>query len=90
MPTPTRVRRLALPPYGVSSTLPADSACQLQMTDAVELPFPSYAAVRLPDQLQFNPVGRISLRWPRNCARTGGLVIEGARVTESPGAAAAN
>jgi hypothetical protein len=29
-PTPTQVRQLAPPPYGVSSTLRADSACQFR------------------------------------------------------------
>ena len=52
----------------------------VQMTDAVELPFPSYAAVRLPDQLQFNPVDVLA-SLAEELRRTGGLVIERARVT---------
>jgi hypothetical protein len=50
------------------------------MTDAVELPFPSYAAVCLPGQLQFNPV-EVLAALTEELRRAGGLVIEGARVT---------
>ena len=52
----------------------------VQMTDATELPFPSYAAVCLPDQLQFNPVDVLA-SMVEELRRAGGLVIEGARVT---------
>jgi len=52
----------------------------VRMADAVELPYPTYAAVCLPDQLQFNPLDVLaSLTGELRSA--GGLVIEGARVT---------
>ena len=43
------------------------------MTDAVELPFPSYAAVCLPGQLQFNPVDVLAAL-TEELRRAGGLV----------------
>jgi glycine/D-amino acid oxidase-like deaminating enzyme len=55
------------------------------MTDAVELPYPSYAAVCLPDQLQFNPMDVLA-SLADELRRAGGLVIEGARVTRVSGA----
>jgi glycine/D-amino acid oxidase-like deaminating enzyme/nitrite reductase/ring-hydroxylating ferredoxin subunit len=52
----------------------------VEMTDAVELPYPTYAALRLPDQLQVNPVG-ILAALSRELREAGGRLIEGARVT---------
>jgi glycine/D-amino acid oxidase-like deaminating enzyme/nitrite reductase/ring-hydroxylating ferredoxin subunit len=52
----------------------------VQMTDAVELPYPTYAAVRLPDQLQVDPVDVLAAL-ARGLRVAGGVLIEGARVT---------
>jgi glycine/D-amino acid oxidase-like deaminating enzyme/nitrite reductase/ring-hydroxylating ferredoxin subunit len=51
----------------------------VQMTDAVELPYPTYAALCLPDQLQLNPVGML-VALARDLREAGGVVIEGIRV----------
>jgi glycine/D-amino acid oxidase-like deaminating enzyme/nitrite reductase/ring-hydroxylating ferredoxin subunit len=51
----------------------------VEMTDAVELPFPTYAAVCLPDQLQCNPVAVLS-DVARELRSAGGVLIEGVRV----------
>ena len=52
----------------------------VQMTDASELPYPSYGAVCLPDQLQFNPVDVLA-SLVAELRAAGGLVIQEARVT---------
>jgi glycine/D-amino acid oxidase-like deaminating enzyme/nitrite reductase/ring-hydroxylating ferredoxin subunit len=52
----------------------------VQMTDASELPYPSYGAVCLPDQLQFNPVDVLA-SLVAELRAAGGLVIQGARAT---------
>ena len=52
----------------------------VQMTDAVELPYPTYAAVCLPDQLQVNPVDVLAALARELRARAETL-IEGVRVT---------
>ena len=53
----------------------------VQLTDAVELPYPTYAAVRLPDQLQFNPVALLA-SLAQELRDAGGILIEGARVVK--------
>jgi glycine/D-amino acid oxidase-like deaminating enzyme/nitrite reductase/ring-hydroxylating ferredoxin subunit len=51
----------------------------VEMTDAVELPYPTYAAVCLRDQLQFNPVDVLAAL-VRELREAGGVVIDGVRV----------
>jgi glycine/D-amino acid oxidase-like deaminating enzyme/nitrite reductase/ring-hydroxylating ferredoxin subunit len=53
----------------------------VEMTDAVELPYPSYAALCLPDQLQVNPMD-ILAALARDLRQAGGVLIDSARVTE--------
>ncbi len=53
----------------------------VEMTDAVELPYPSYAALRLPDQLQINPMDVLAAL-ARDLRQAGGVLIDSARVTE--------
>jgi glycine/D-amino acid oxidase-like deaminating enzyme/nitrite reductase/ring-hydroxylating ferredoxin subunit len=56
-----------------------------EMTDAIELPYPTYAAVCLRDQLQFNPVDVLSAL-VRELREVGGVVIDGVRVIKvNPG-----
>jgi glycine/D-amino acid oxidase-like deaminating enzyme/nitrite reductase/ring-hydroxylating ferredoxin subunit len=50
----------------------------VEMTDAVELPYPTYAAVCLRDQLQFNPVDVLAAL-VRELREYGGVVIDGIR-----------
>jgi glycine/D-amino acid oxidase-like deaminating enzyme/nitrite reductase/ring-hydroxylating ferredoxin subunit len=50
-----------------------------EMTDANELPYPTYAAVCLRDQLQFNPVDVLNAL-VRELRQAGGVVIDGVRV----------
>jgi glycine/D-amino acid oxidase-like deaminating enzyme/nitrite reductase/ring-hydroxylating ferredoxin subunit len=60
----------------------------LEMTDAIELPYPTYAAVCLRDQLQFNPVDVLSAL-VRELRQAGGVVIDGVRVIKvNPGESA--
>jgi glycine/D-amino acid oxidase-like deaminating enzyme/nitrite reductase/ring-hydroxylating ferredoxin subunit len=51
----------------------------VEMTDAVELPYPTYGAVCLRDQLQFNPVDVLAAL-VRELREAGGVVIDGVRV----------
>jgi glycine/D-amino acid oxidase-like deaminating enzyme/nitrite reductase/ring-hydroxylating ferredoxin subunit len=51
----------------------------VEMTDAVELPYTTYAAVCLRDQLQFNPV-EVLTALVRELHEAGGVVIDGIRV----------
>ena len=51
----------------------------VEMTDAVELPYSTYAAVCLRDQLQFNPVDVLTAL-VRELREAGGVVIDGIRV----------
>jgi glycine/D-amino acid oxidase-like deaminating enzyme/nitrite reductase/ring-hydroxylating ferredoxin subunit len=53
----------------------------VQMADAVELPYPTYAALCLPDQLQINPVDVLAA-FSRDLRQAGGVLIDSARVTE--------
>ncbi|HEX5906955.1 MAG TPA: FAD-dependent oxidoreductase, partial [Propionibacteriaceae bacterium] len=53
----------------------------VEMTDAVELPYPSYAALCLPDQLQINPMDVLAAL-ARDLRQAGGVLIDSARVTE--------
>jgi glycine/D-amino acid oxidase-like deaminating enzyme/nitrite reductase/ring-hydroxylating ferredoxin subunit len=50
----------------------------VQMTDAVELPYPTYGAVCLPDQLQFNPMDVLTAV-ARELRDADGVLIEGVR-----------
>jgi glycine/D-amino acid oxidase-like deaminating enzyme/nitrite reductase/ring-hydroxylating ferredoxin subunit len=52
----------------------------VDMTDAVELPYPTYATLCLPDQLQVNPVDVLAAL-SRDLREAGGILIEGVRVT---------
>ena len=56
----------------------------VQMTDAVELPYPTYAALCLPDQQQVDPVDVLAAL-VRGLRGAGGVVIEGVRVTRVAG-----
>ena len=57
----------------------------VEMTDATELPYPTYAAVCLRDQLQFNPVDVLAAL-VRELRETGGVIIDGVRVIKvNPG-----
>ena len=51
----------------------------VDMTDATELPYPTYAAVCLRDQLQFNPVDVLAVL-VRELREAGGVIIDGIRV----------
>jgi glycine/D-amino acid oxidase-like deaminating enzyme/nitrite reductase/ring-hydroxylating ferredoxin subunit len=51
----------------------------VEMIDAVELPYPTYAAVCLPDQLQFDPVQVLSAL-VRELREAGSVIIDGIRV----------
>jgi glycine/D-amino acid oxidase-like deaminating enzyme/nitrite reductase/ring-hydroxylating ferredoxin subunit len=51
----------------------------VEMIDAVELPYTTYAAVCLRDQLQFNPVDVLAAL-VRDLRQAGGVVIDGVRV----------
>jgi glycine/D-amino acid oxidase-like deaminating enzyme/nitrite reductase/ring-hydroxylating ferredoxin subunit len=53
----------------------------VQMVDAVELPYPTYAALCLPDQLQINPMDVLAAL-ARDLRQAGGVLIDSARVTE--------
>ena len=52
----------------------------VEMTDAVELPYPTYAALCLPDQLQVDPMDVLAAL-ARGLRVVGGVLIEGVRVT---------
>jgi glycine/D-amino acid oxidase-like deaminating enzyme/nitrite reductase/ring-hydroxylating ferredoxin subunit len=52
----------------------------VEMTDADELPYPTYGAVCLPDQLQVNPMYLLAAL-ARDLRAVGGVLIDGARVT---------
>jgi glycine/D-amino acid oxidase-like deaminating enzyme/nitrite reductase/ring-hydroxylating ferredoxin subunit len=52
----------------------------VEMTDAVELPYPTYAALCLPDQLQVDPMDVLAAL-ARGLRVVGGVLIEGIRVT---------
>lgn len=52
----------------------------VQMTDAVELPYPTYAALCLPDQLQTDPMDVLAAL-ARGLRVAGGVLIEDVRVT---------
>jgi glycine/D-amino acid oxidase-like deaminating enzyme/nitrite reductase/ring-hydroxylating ferredoxin subunit len=52
----------------------------VEMTDAVELPYPTYAALCLPDQLQVDPMDVLAAL-ARGLRVAGGVLIEGVRVT---------
>jgi glycine/D-amino acid oxidase-like deaminating enzyme/nitrite reductase/ring-hydroxylating ferredoxin subunit len=52
----------------------------VQMPDAVELPYPTYAALSLPDQLQVDPVDLLNAL-ARDLRQAGGILIAGTRVT---------
>jgi glycine/D-amino acid oxidase-like deaminating enzyme/nitrite reductase/ring-hydroxylating ferredoxin subunit len=52
----------------------------VQMTDAVELPYPTYAALRLPDQLQFDPVDVLAAL-AQGVRAAGAVLNMGVRVT---------
>jgi glycine/D-amino acid oxidase-like deaminating enzyme/nitrite reductase/ring-hydroxylating ferredoxin subunit len=52
----------------------------VEMTDAVELPYPTYAAVCLPDQVQINPV-QVLAALARDLRAAGGRLSENVRVT---------
>jgi glycine/D-amino acid oxidase-like deaminating enzyme/nitrite reductase/ring-hydroxylating ferredoxin subunit len=57
----------------------------VEMIDAVELPYTTYAAVCLRDQLQFNPVDVLAAL-VRDLRQAGGVVIDGVRVIKvAPG-----
>ena len=56
----------------------------VQMTDAVELPYPTYAALCLPDQQQVDPVDVLAAL-VRGLRGAGGVVIEGFRLTRVAG-----
>ena len=51
----------------MNSTSPGRLGLPVEMTDAVELPYPTYAAVCLPDQVQVHPM-EVLQRWPEICA----------------------
>jgi glycine/D-amino acid oxidase-like deaminating enzyme/nitrite reductase/ring-hydroxylating ferredoxin subunit len=53
----------------------------VEMTDAVELPYPTYAALCLPDQLQVDPMDVLAAL-ARGLRVAGGVLIEGVRVTK--------
>jgi glycine/D-amino acid oxidase-like deaminating enzyme/nitrite reductase/ring-hydroxylating ferredoxin subunit len=52
----------------------------VQMPDAVELPYPTYAALSLPDQQQVDPVDLLTAL-ARDLRQAGGVLIDGTRVT---------
>ena len=52
----------------------------VEMADAVELPYPTYAALCLPDQLQVDPMDVLAAL-TRGLRVMGGVLIEGVRVT---------
>jgi glycine/D-amino acid oxidase-like deaminating enzyme/nitrite reductase/ring-hydroxylating ferredoxin subunit len=52
----------------------------VEMTDAVELPYPTYAAVCLPDQVQIDPV-EVLAALARDLRAAGGVLSETVRVT---------
>ena len=52
----------------------------VEMADAVELPYPTYAALCLPDQLQVDPMDMLAAL-SRDLREAGGTLIEGVRVT---------
>jgi glycine/D-amino acid oxidase-like deaminating enzyme/nitrite reductase/ring-hydroxylating ferredoxin subunit len=52
----------------------------VEMTDAVELPYPTYAAVCLPDQVQINPV-EVLAALARDLRAAGAVLSENVRVT---------
>jgi glycine/D-amino acid oxidase-like deaminating enzyme/nitrite reductase/ring-hydroxylating ferredoxin subunit len=52
----------------------------VEMTDAVELPYPTYAALCLPDQRQVDPMDLLAAL-ARGLRVAGGVLIEGVRVT---------
>jgi glycine/D-amino acid oxidase-like deaminating enzyme/nitrite reductase/ring-hydroxylating ferredoxin subunit len=52
----------------------------VEMTDAVELPYPTYAAVCLPDQVQINPA-QVLAALARDLRAAGGRLSENVRVT---------
>jgi glycine/D-amino acid oxidase-like deaminating enzyme/nitrite reductase/ring-hydroxylating ferredoxin subunit len=52
----------------------------VEMTDAVELPYPTYASLCLPGQLQVDPMDVLGAL-ARGLRVAGGVLIEGARVT---------
>jgi glycine/D-amino acid oxidase-like deaminating enzyme/nitrite reductase/ring-hydroxylating ferredoxin subunit len=52
----------------------------VEMTDAVELPYPTYAAVCLPDQVQVNPMDLLAAL-ARDLRAAGGTLSERVRVT---------
>jgi glycine/D-amino acid oxidase-like deaminating enzyme/nitrite reductase/ring-hydroxylating ferredoxin subunit len=53
----------------------------VEMTDAVELPYSTYAALCLPDQLQVDPMNVLAAL-ARGLRVAGGVLIEGVRVTK--------
>jgi glycine/D-amino acid oxidase-like deaminating enzyme/nitrite reductase/ring-hydroxylating ferredoxin subunit len=53
----------------------------VEMTDAVELPYSTYAALCLPDQLQVDPMDVLAAL-ARGLRVAGGVLIEGVRVTK--------
>jgi glycine/D-amino acid oxidase-like deaminating enzyme/nitrite reductase/ring-hydroxylating ferredoxin subunit len=52
----------------------------VQMTDAIELPYPTYATICLPDQLQIDPAQTLAAL-AQELREAGGVLIEGSRVT---------
>jgi glycine/D-amino acid oxidase-like deaminating enzyme/nitrite reductase/ring-hydroxylating ferredoxin subunit len=52
----------------------------VQMSDAVELPYPTYAALSLPDQQQVDPVALLTAL-AQDLRQAGGVLIDGTRVT---------
>jgi glycine/D-amino acid oxidase-like deaminating enzyme/nitrite reductase/ring-hydroxylating ferredoxin subunit len=52
----------------------------VEMTDAVELPYPTYAAVRLPDQVQVHPM-EVLAALAQDLRAAGGVLNERVRVT---------
>ena len=54
-----------------NSTSPDGSTKLVEMTDAVELPYPTYAAVCLPDQVQVHPM-EVLAALARSCALPAG------------------
>ena len=59
------------------------------MTDAAELPYPTYAAVCLPDQVQVHPM-EVLAALARELRAAGGILNERVRVTRLPETSAAS